>query len=473
MIEFGTGGFRGVIGDDFNKANVQVIAQALSDVAKESVPVKPIAVGYDNRFMSDYAAKWIVEVLNGNGIKAFLTSSSVPTPLVMMITRDKDLDYGVMVTASHNPYVFNGVKVFQKGGIDADVAFTSMLEKRIQNVKDVNSLSEIEAKEKDLIEVIDYIPDYVSCIESFLSKKAYHSPLKVLFNNMYGVAFRSLLPLAKDLDLANFKAINTSHDAFFGFHDPNPAKENIMGEFTKQVVDGHYDFGIATDSDADRLGVIDEKGGYVDANEIMACLYYYLVKYRLKKGDVVKNIATSSLLDGIATSLGYKCHVVDVGFKNISAGIKTYDALLGGESSGGLTVRGYLFGKDSSFSAALFMEMVSVLGKPVSAIVSEVKQAARYHHVFIEDSYAFHASPVSMMEYINKHQPEFHVPCLSSERIGNNYKYDFGDGCFLLIRLSGTEPKFRIFAEMEDEEDSSKAIEVLKDYLNRADQACR
>ena len=472
MIEFGTGGFRGVIGDDFNKANVHCIAQALADVAKETSPIKPIAVGYDNRFMSDYAAKWIVEVLNGNGIKAFLTSSSVPTPLVMMITRDKDLDYGVMVTASHNPYIFNGIKVFQKGGIDADVNFTSMLEKRIQGVSKIEILREFEAREKDLIEVIDYIPSYVSCIESFLSKDAYHSPLKVLFNNMHGVASRSLLPIAKDLDLVCFDALNTEHDAFFGFRDPNPAKENIMGDFAEKVKQGHYDFGIATDSDADRLGVIDENGKYVDANEIMACLYYYLVKYRGMKGDIVKNIATSSLIDGIASALGYQCHTVDVGFKNISAGIKEHDALLGGESSGGLTVKGYLFGKDSTFSVSLFMEMVAVMKKPVSKIVEEVKAVSCYNHIFIEDSYVFNASPSSMMDYIGKHQPMFPLPCLSLSRLGNNYKYDFEDGCFLLIRLSGTEPKFRIFAEMGDDEKAGEAINALKDYLSQADKAC-
>lgn len=473
MIEFGTGGFRGVIGDDFNKVNVQAIAQALADVAKESSPVKPIAVGYDNRFMSDYAAKWIVEVLNGNGIKVFLTASSVPTPLVMMITRDKELDYGVMITASHNPYIFNGVKVFQRGGIDADVAFTSMLEKRIQSVKNIQRLSELEAKEKGLIEVIDYIPNYVSCIESFLSEKAYHSPLKVLFNNMHGVAFRSLIPLSKDLDMARFEAINVSHDAFFGFRDPNPAKENIMGDFAKLVTQGHYDFGIATDSDADRLGVIDELGNYVDANEIMACLYYYLVKYRGEKGDIVKNVATSTLLNGIASSLGYECHTVDVGFKNISAGIKAHGALLGGESSGGLTVRGYLFGKDSTFSASLFMEMVACLDKPVSSIVKEVKEEACYTHTFIEDSYVFNASPSTMMEYIGSHEPSFPLPCLSVERMGNNYKYSFHGGRFLLIRLSGTELKFRIFAEMGNESETVEAIKVLKDYLNQSDKACR
>lgn len=472
MIEFGTGGFRGVIGDDFVKSNIQCIAEALSSVAKENGG-KPIVIGYDNRFMSDYAARWFAEVCLAHGIKVYLTATSVPTPLVMMATRDLGLDYGVMMTASHNPYIFNGVKVFEKGGVDADVSFTSMLEKRIAAVKGVHSIPLEEGRSSGLADTLDYLPTYVSSIESFLSPKAKHSPLKVLFNNMNGVGMRSILTITKDLDVAKFDAINTDHDAFFSFLDPNPAKQNIMGEFREKVVQGGYDFGMATDSDADRLGIIDEQGNYVDANEIMACLYYYLVTYRGMKGDIVKNVATSTLVDDIASSLGAKCHTVDVGFKNISAGIKEHDALLGGESSGGLTVRGYLFGKDSSFSSALFLEMVTVMGKKVSEIVKEVKGKAGYHHVFLEDFYSFRSSAEKVMEYVESHSPSFSASCLGEEPYEHNRIYKFSDGRFALIRLSGTEPKFRLFAEMGDQKETEDTLEALKAFIEEADKAGR
>lgn len=470
MIKFGTGGFRGVIGDDFVKSNIQTIAEALSKV---SAPLgnKPLVIGYDNRFMSDFAAKWFAEVCMAHGIKVYLTATSVPTPLVMMATRDKGFDFGVMVTASHNPYIFNGVKVFTQGGVDADVSFTSMLEKKIAAVKEIHAIEIEEGQSKGLFELLDYLPAYIASIESFLSPKAKHSPLKVLFNNMNGVGMRSILPIAKDLDIAEFDSINTEHDAFFSFCDPNPAKQNIMGDFRDQVVAGGYDFGMATDSDADRLGIVDEKGNYVDANEIMACLYDYLVTYRGMKGDIVKNVATSTLVDDIVLTLGAKCHTVDVGFKNISAGIKEYDALLGGESSGGLTVRGYLFGKDSSFSSSLFLEMVIVMGKKVSEIVQEVKRKAGYVHVFLEDFYEFRSHSEDMLKYVENHTPEFSEPLESTETYGDNVIYKFSARRFALIRLSGTEPKFRLFAEMGDEKGASEAIETLKKYLEKADQA--
>ena len=472
MIKFGTGGFRGIIGDDFNKTNIQAIGQALSDVIREGEEIKPVALGYDNRFMSDYAARWFAEVLMGNNIPVILTATPVPTPLVMMIVRDKDLDYGITMTASHNPYIYNGVKPFLKGGADADAAFTSMLEKRIAEVKEIKTLPYSKGESAGFLRVIDYIPTYVSCIETFLNPKAFHSPLKVLFNNLNGVGARSILPLAKDLDFAKFDALNTEHDAFFSFVDPNPTRENMMGEFRKKVLEGGYDIGMAVDSDADRLGIIDEKGNYVDANEIMGCLYYGLVKYRGMKGDIVKNVATSTLIDGLAKAFGYRCIETDVGFKFISAAIKENDALIGGESIGGLTIRGYLYGKDSSFSGALFLNLIASMGKPVSEVVKEVKEFANYHHQFVESAVSFEGDPQRVMSYIESHDYPLDSTCLKKERIGNNIRFWFYDNCFMLIRLSGTENKFRVFAEMECVEDANKSIASLKKCIEEAEKSC-
>ena len=153
QIAFGTGGFRGVIGDDFNKENIQYIAQALANIVNRNHQAdRPIIVGYDNRFMSDFAAKWFVEVLNGNGIKCFLYTHSVPTPTVMSTTRDMCNYYGVMMTASHNPYYFNGIKVFTIGGYDADVNFTSSLEKEIAEVEEIKTMTDRVARRKDLLD---------------------------------------------------------------------------------------------------------------------------------------------------------------------------------------------------------------------------------------------------------------------------------------------------------------------------------
>ena len=287
----------------------------------------------------------------------------------------------------------------------------------------MNSLSLYAAKEQGLIENYSNKAHYLENIKSFLSQEVVGSKLKILYDNLYGVGSLCIEPLFKNLGIRNYKILNTRHDALFNMMMPNPTKQS-MERLKDDLIDGNYDFAMATDSDSDRLGILDEKGNYVSSNHILASLYYYLVKYRKMSGDVVKNCATSVLLDKLAKKLGYKCHGVDVGFKNISAGIKEYNALIGGESSGGLTVRGYIFGKDSVFSSLLFTEMVTVIGKPVSQIIKEVEDFAEYSHIAIEDEIRFEEDG-GLIEYLENHVPEFERKLIKCEHFGNNFKYYF------------------------------------------------
>ena len=468
MIKFGTGGFRGIIGDTFTKENVQRIAQAVSNVIKEEKDDLPVVIGYDYRFGSDYYAVWIAEVFAGNGVKCLLFGEPMPTPSIMMAVRDEKLNYGVMITASHNPYNFNGVKMFLKGGVDADVVFTERLEKRINETVEINTLNAYTAKKRGLI--VDYSnkTHYLENVKSFLSPKVQNSPLKILYDNLHGVGYLCIEPLFNLLGIRNHTIINNTHDSFFGMMMPNPT-ESAMARLKEETVSKGYDFAMATDSDSDRLGILDEKGNYVSSNLILACLYYYLVKYRGLEGDVVKNLVTSILLDKVALKLGYKCHEVDVGFKNISAGIKENNALIGGESSGGLTVRGYIFGKDSVFSSLLFTEMVTVMGKPVSKIVEEVKTFAGYNYVVVESEIRFDEEN-GLVEYLENNNPDFERKLIKCEHLGNNFKYYFENDCWAVIRLSGTEPVFRVFAEFETESDAQTVVDTLRVFINNYDK---
>ena len=466
-IQFGTGGFRGIIGDDFNKENIQYIAQALANVVIENKQEdRPIIVGYDNRFMSDFAAKWFVEVLNGNGIKCYLYIHSVPTPTVMSSTRDMCNYYGVMMTASHNPYYFNGIKVFTKQGYDADVAFTSLIEQKISEVKEIKTMNERLAKKKELLEDYSNLGSYLSHIKSFIDPGVTKNKLRVLYNNMNGVGVIGLKPLSEKLHIHQFTIMNEEHDAFFGFNLPNPTKEALIGEFSETVVNQEYDLGMATDSDGDRLGVIDEKGKYVSANEILASIYHYLITQRGYKGDIVKNCATSVLVDLVAESLGYECHEVDVGFKNITAGMKEYNALIGGESSGGLTMKGYIYGKDATFSGALFLEMVIKSNKPVSRIIKELKQSVGYDYNFFEDFIALDLDAKKVLDYMTNNLPDLSEKPQDVKIFGRNMKFLFDERQWLLLRLSGTEPAFRIFAEFKDEQVAKELIKELKEYID-------
>lgn len=469
-IQFGTGGFRGVIGDDFNKENIQLIAQALSTVVlNKHQEDRPIIIGYDNRFMSDYAAKWFAEVLNGNGIKTYLYTHVVPTPAVMSTTKDMRNYYGVMITASHNPYFFNGIKVFTKEGYDADVEFTSLLEKEIKNVNQVNVLSERLARNKDLLEDYHNLGSYLSHIKSFIDPSISQNKLRVLYNNMNGVGVIGLEPLSKKINIHQFTVINENHDAFFGFNLPNPTREALLGEFSETVVNQGYDIGMATDSDGDRLGIIDENGNYVSANEILASLYYYLVKYRGYKGDIVKNCATSILVDLVAKDLGYECHEVDVGFKNITAGMREFNALLGGESSGGLTMRGYIYGKDATFSGALFLEMAIKINKPVSKIIKDIKREVGYDYYFNEDSIVLDSDPKAVLNYMVSNMPQLSYQPKEVKTFGRNIKFIFENDQWFLLRLSGTEPTFRIFYEFEDKAIGDTLTQEVRKYVDEVE----
>ncbi|MBQ9480920.1 MAG: phosphoglucomutase/phosphomannomutase family protein [Clostridia bacterium] len=465
MISFGTGGFRGVIGEDFTEENVRKIAQGLCDTSFSNGWNTPVVIGYDRRFMSDYFAGYMAEVFTANGIKVLLMDRATPTPVVMSATKKSGFELGVMITASHNPYIFNGVKVFLKGGVDADEAFTSALEKTVNAPIEIKSISLDNARKAGLFEKISYVETYLDDIEAFIDPRVKNNDVKILFDNMYGVGIVGLTGMAERLRIKRFDIVGKEHDAFFGFVPPNPT-EDAMSALADAVRENGYDLAIATDSDADRLGVLDENGKPVSSNEILACLYYYLVRYRGMEGDAVKNCATSVLLDKVAEKLGYECHETDVGFKNISAGMKKYNALIGGESSGGLTVRGYISGKDSTFSASLFIEMCVMLNKPLSEIVDEVKRFAGYDCVYREREITVKNTDPNERLYASC------VESFGADSVvcfGRNVKIYLGGG-WALVRASGTEPVIRIFAEMPTAMEADAIIINLIQKITEADK---
>lgn len=468
MIHFGTGGFRGVIGDDFTKDNVKKIAQAISDIIHEANSKKPVVIGYDFRFGSDAFAIYRANTLAANNIPVILASGPTPTPAVRSVSKAMDNDFGIRITASHNPYYFNGVKLFQGQGRDAEVELTDCVEHKVQCLNTYKTRNYQDALDSGKIVRQDILTPFLDHIRAFLHPSKSKAPLHVLFDPIYGTGALTLRNIAKNLDI-DADRIHSEHDAFFGHRLPNPIEENLI-EDKKLILENHYDLAIGTDSDCDRIAILDEKGNYVDANEVRACIYYYLVKYLGRKGDCIKNVATSNLLDARSEKLGFTCHRVDVGFKNISAGIKKYDALIGGESSGGLTIRGYIYGKDSTFASALFLERVKTRNKPVSEIVKEVRDFADFHSIRLEDSYTFRYRS-NVFKAGKEIVPDFDQKPVDKICLNNNFKYLFSDGGWALIRFSGTEPLCRIRGESPDRNITKKRIQILKDFLNKADHA--
>lgn len=466
MIKFGTGGWRAVIGDGFTKANIQLLVQGLCDkIIASGVQHKPVIIGYDRRFLSDIGAKWAAEVFCGNSIGVHFIYRNSPTPLIMFQVKQEKAYYGIAVTASHNPAIYNGVKLFTQGGRDASLEVTDEIERYIENVKKVHCMPFEKATEEGLLTVIDPFNDYIDEIMGFLDKTAImKARLRVLLDPMYGVSKTSLqtilLTLRCDVDV-----INDRHDTLFGGKLPSPSVATLR-KLSTMVVEEGYDIGLGTDGDADRLGVIDDQGRFIHPNEILMLLYYYLVKHKGWRGDVIRNIATTHVLDDMAADFGYKCHEVPVGFKHISAKMEETDAVIGGESSGGLTVRGHIFGKDGIFAASLLIEMMAVTKKNLSLILKEIYDRYGYR-VMSENSYVFNSQDKERLInilYRDRLIPDFAVPVekLSYE---DGLKVYFKNGGWLVARFSGTEPLLRVFAEMPDEQQADDVCNRMKGFL--------
>ena len=468
MIKFGTGGWRAVIGEDFIESNIRLVAEGILRLAQEENKTeKPIIVGYDRRFLSQEAAKWVAETLAEGGITVWFLNRSAPTPLIMHTVMKEELHYGVEITASHNPSAYNGIKLIVDEGRDAPLETTERLEEIIEEVKSVNFCNfENAVKDGKIVYRKNPFNDFLDDIIGLLDMGALRERgLRVLFDTMHG---SGTYPLQVIFHTARctIDAININKDAYFGGKMPAPTEETL-GMLRHRVVKESYDLGIALDGDGDRLGVIDRSGRYINANEILCMLYYYLVKYKGWKGGVVRNLATTHMLDKIAESFGEKCYEVPVGFKYISSKIDEVDAVLGGESSGGLTVRGHIHGKDSVYAASLFAEMVSVIGKNPSEIMDEL-EAEFGQYRMVEDNLRFapdYKPTIEKIVFEDKKLPQFDSEV---ERVGyeDGCKVYFKDGSFVICRFSGTEPLLRIFAEAENKDKARKYITDFKEFLN-------
>jgi len=464
-IRFGTGGWRAVIGDDFIRDNIQRVAAGVAELYRRIGGTTPVIIGYDRRFLSDSAAKWIAEVLAANNIHVFFLNRSAPTPLIMHTVKKLNLDFGLEVTASHNPSAYNGIKLIVREGRDAPLETTALLEEIIDGIAQYPREDFTKAVADGKIEYLknpfnDFLDDILSVIDGDAIRKR---GLRILFDPMHGSSAYPLVVLFHT-SRCTVDIINGNKDAYFGGSMPAPTADTLT-QLSREVVAGGYDLGIGVDGDGDRLGIIDANGRYISANEILVMLYYYLHEYKGWKGAVVRNLATTHMLDAVAESFGETCYEVPVGFKWISSKIDEVDAVLGGESSGGLTVRGHIHGKDSVYAAALFVEMVSVIGKSPSAWMDEL--TARYgRYVMSEFNLRFVPEDKSRIEKIvfaDRLLPDF------GEKI---VRVSYEDGCkvyfengFIICRFSGTEPLLRIFAEGQTKEIADSYIDSFADFL--------
>ena len=468
-IHFGTGGWRAIIGDDFIRENVNRVAQAISDILKEDkLTDKPVMIGYDRRFLSEPGARWLAEVFAANDIDVLMMKRSAPSPFIMHTVQKKGLHYGIEVTASHNPPEYDGLKVIVEEGRDAPVEVTDRIEKHIAMKPEIKKVDFKYAVECGKVQFIkNPFNEYIDDILAVLDKDAIRRKgLRVLFDPMHG---SGTYPLEVILNTCRctLDIINSDKDAYFDGGYPAPS-EDTLRPLVDKVLRGGYDFGIAFDGDGDRLAIIDSTGRYISMNEIIVMLYWYLHEKKGWKGPVVRNISTTYILDRMAESFGEKCIEVPVGFKWVSAAIDKYNAVLGGESSGGLTVRGHINGKDAIYAVSLFAEMLAVTDMTVQEISYLIAQNWG-RSVFLDDALRFSEEDKKCITKVLMEQKQLPVFTKKVKKISymDGCKVFFDDDSYVICRFSGTEPLLRIMAEASTAEEAQELLDTFREFVGR------
>ena len=468
MIRFGTGGWRAIIADGFTKENIRLLTAGLCNLMlQEGHGGKEVCLGYDRRFLSKESMHWAAEVLAGYGFQPFVINRSVPTPLVMFTVKQMELPYGMAITASHNPAIYNGIKVFTAGGRDADQTVTKKMEAEIEKLTaaDVKSIPYGEALKAGIIREGYPFNEYIDSILSLVDvEKIKESRLRIAIDPMYGVSNNSLrtilLTCRCDVDV-----IREQHDTLFGGRMPAPSAE-AQRLLSVYVTEHRCHLGIATDGDADRLGVVDDQGNYLHANVLLVILYYYLLKYRGWTGPCVRNVSTTHLLDRVARAFGEECYEVPVGFKHVSGKMTATNAVIGGESSGGMAIRGHIHGKDGIYAAALLVEMLAVTGKSIAEIYREILEKYGMLY-FVEQDFATtpeHKQKLKQLVFDQKKLPGF-SDAAETVSYEDGCKVTFGDGSGVICRFSGTEPLLRLAAEGNTESQARNHIQCGKAFL--------
>lgn len=467
-VKFGTGGWRAIIGDGFTKANLQLLTTAIIRKLKDDgLAEAGFVIGYDRRFLSEEAARWAAEVVAGEGVLCRIINRASPTPLIMFAVNLYGMPYGMAITASHNPAIYNGVKVFMSGGRDADEVLTAEFEGYISELgqEDVRPVPYEEALAAGRIQLVDPMNQYIDGILNAVEVDTIRAAaLHVALDPMFGVSQTALqtilLTCRCEVDM-----IHERRDALFGGRLPAPSQDTLAPLIT-HMRENHCHIGLATDGDADRLGVIDDKARFLHPNKILVLLYYYLLKYKGWQGAAVRNIATTHLLDKIARDFGEECYEVPVGFKYISSKMVETGAIIGGESSGGLTVRGHIQGKDGIYAGTLIVEMLAKSGRKLSELWQEIED--KYGHCeMVERDY--HFSEAKKLEVYKTLLTDKLLPAFPHEVDHVSYldgcKVYFKNGGWVIARFSGTEPLLRIFAEMENQWEADLVADTLQGFL--------
>lgn len=460
-IKFGTSGWRAIIADDFTFDNVRLVCQAISEYVKSKYRTgASIIVGGDTRFLSEKFSETATEVFCGNGIKTFLCNRDTPTPVISFEIIRRKLSGGVNFTASHNPYQYQGLKFSPASGGPATPEVTKIIEKYCSEKLSIKTMDLKEAAKNKLLETINPAPHYLKHIGSLVDLDAIEkSRIKVGIDLKHGTARGYLDDILEEVGVDTV-VLNKQRDVLFAGGSPEPSKENLK-ELYEVMKKEKLEIGLATDGDADRFGVIDCDGSFITPNYLIAILLYHLIKSREYEGVVVRSVMTTHLIDKIARFFAVEVVETPVGFKyigevmldkNSAYPFKKGDFIIGGEESGGLTIRGHVPEKDGILACLLALEAVVINKKPLKEILFEIME--KVGKVYTE-RINLHMTPSEMERLKTKLAKSIpkEICGIKVEKVitVDGYKFILEDSSWLGIRLSGTEPVVRLYLETDSE----------------------
>ena len=481
QISFGTDGWRGIIAKDFTFDNVRLVARAVAAyVNGQGIGERGLVVGRDNRFLAEDFAEAVAEEFIQQDIPVFLCCGATPTPVTAYSIKIHGAAGAVMLTASHNPPPYNGFKFIPEYAGPALPHITKKIEENIARLQagepcDPYRLGPPEGRYGRLLEeekpractCAEHNPfnEYVKHISSIIDLQTIgRAGLKAVIDPMYGAGIGYLEHILGEAGV-QLEVFHNQRDPLFGGTLPEPTGKSLE-ELKNRVKAGGAHLGLALDGDADRFGIIDANGEYITPNQFLPLLYYHLLTVKGWRGPVARTVATTHLLDRIAAKYDQPVYESPVGFKYIGQNMLEKDCILGGEESGGLSIKGHIPEKDGILAGLLAAEMVAHHGKSLTELMQEVYAAFGQLH---SERLDIHTSPEQKAEILEQLK-EFAPGELAGQKVIDKITLDgtklvLADGAWVLIRPSGTEPLFRVYVEANSPEQKSQIQQQVKDVL--------
>jgi len=459
-IKFGTDGWRGIIAEEFTFANARTVAQAISRyVVRGEDARKGIIVGFDHRYASDTIARFVAEVISSTGTPVFLCDKPCPTPAVSQLVRERKAAGGVVVTASHNPYCWNGIKYKASYGSSALPSIVAQIENELAFVESSN-IPQLPPQPK-LIQPLEPRSPYLDTLEKLVDwDRIRKANFRFVSDAMYGSA-AGLLPELFRRNGVHCGEIRGVRDPRFGGVHPEPIEPHIrpLGD---AVVAGKYDAGFAADGDGDRIGAIDRDGSFVNPHQIFALLVWHLAGMRNLPGEIAKTFSVTKLIDKLAAKLNRKLHEVPIGFKYICELMLEQNILIGGEESGGIGFSLYLPERDATVSALFLAELMAWHGKSLGELLAALHAEFGEHHYGRIDLDVKPGQKEKAISYFSDGQCKevLHLPVTNRESL-DGIKIYLGDIGWVLVRASGTENLLRVYSETNKIETTRRVLDAV------------